>query len=284
VKVAALILCLSWHAAPGAQDSGLLPAPAAPSVAVAVAVAPAPGGKTFPQDIQTLLDEELLQASLLNLTPTALALLASGANPNSATLEKTILPKGPKIPKHLRILTAKDTGVTPLMAACAHGNPHLARYLLETGATRHAKTKRWKTLPLQLAGQAQDIETLQVLLGAGPQAIETVLHILPASQRGRLFKNGELVLDFAVCTGKRGKETPEGNYVVSDKSRHHTSTIYHASMPYFMRLSGLDFGIHQGFMAPTPASNGCIRVDQKTAQFLFKEVPEGSAVVIGGRG
>ena len=55
-------------------------------------------------------------------------------------------------------------------------------------------------------------------------------------------------------------ETRHISCQISDKHRHHNSTIYGSSMPYFMRLSCAAFGLHQGYVPSYPASHGCIRV------------------------
>ena len=51
-------------------------------------------------------------------------------------------------------------------------------------------------------------------------------------------------------------------------------------MPYFMRLSCQDFGLHKGRDTGRPASLGCVRLPGKVARRLFSEVPIGTWVSI----
>jgi lipoprotein-anchoring transpeptidase ErfK/SrfK len=99
-----------------------------------------------------------------------------------------------------------------------------------------------------------------VLLGRGPTRDELRVEISLAAQRATIFKNGVSILNTAVSTGRKGFDTPPGEYVVTDKKRSHRSSIYHVEMPFFMRLNCLDFGLHAGAVPNYPASHGCIRV------------------------
>jgi lipoprotein-anchoring transpeptidase ErfK/SrfK len=51
-------------------------------------------------------------------------------------------------------------------------------------------------------------------------------------------------------------------------------------MPYFIRLSCLDFGMHAGYVPNYPASHGCIRLPADTARKFFSEVPVGTLVTV----
>jgi lipoprotein-anchoring transpeptidase ErfK/SrfK len=51
-------------------------------------------------------------------------------------------------------------------------------------------------------------------------------------------------------------------------------------MPYFMRLSCLDFGMHEGVVPNYPASHGCIRLPGEVARRLFAEIPVGTLVTV----
>jgi lipoprotein-anchoring transpeptidase ErfK/SrfK len=55
---------------------------------------------------------------------------------------------------------------------------------------------------------------------------------------------------------------------------------YHASRPYFQRLSCGDFGLHQGNVPGYPASHGCIRVPAGIAARLFELTRTGDRVRI----
>jgi lipoprotein-anchoring transpeptidase ErfK/SrfK len=101
-----------------------------------------------------------------------------------------------------------------------------------------------------------------------------------ASQKARVIKNGVPILQTAVSTGRKGFDTPRGEYVVTDKKRSHRSSLYHVQMPFFMRLNCLDFGLHAGAVPNYPASHGCIRLPASVAEKIFSEVPVGTMVSI----
>src|SRR6476661_2696851 len=81
-------------------------------------------------------------------------------------------------------------------------------------------------------------------------------------------------------TGRSGYSTKRGEFVITNKERNHRSTIYHVEMPYFMRLSCLDFGMHAGYVPNFPASHGCIRLPEDTARKFFSEIPVGTLVTV----
>jgi lipoprotein-anchoring transpeptidase ErfK/SrfK len=91
---------------------------------------------------------------------------------------------------------------------------------------------------------------------------------------------GNELFSTKVSTGRKGFATPTGEFVITDKNREWTSTIYHSSMPYFQRLSCSDFGLHQGVVPGYPASHGCIRVPAGNAAKLFAMTEEGDRVRI----
>jgi len=121
-----------------------------------------------------------------------------------------------------------------------------------------------------------------VLLGKVPEIQPRKIVIDLSRQRATLYKDEKPVYSSRVSTGKSGHRTPAGDYVISDKHRYHTSTIYSgASMPYFMRLSCAAFGMHQSNSVPDyPASHGCIRMPYSGARRMFGECRVGDLVII----
>jgi hypothetical protein len=97
-----------------------------------------------------------------------------------------------------------------------------------------------------------------------------------------LYKDGVPIESSPVSTGKRGKETPQGDFYVINRHRDWTSTIYHRPMPYFLRLNPGDFGLHQGVLGSKPSSNGCIRLPEGLAKTFFDLSPIGTKVRIEG--
>ena len=223
----------------------------------------------------------LAQAVVAGDLATLKALLAAGADPN-VTLTLPV-PKefaSAVTSSYLRDYVRSDEGVTPLMLAAGMGRLEYLRALLEAGANRNLQTKRHKMLALYFAARAKKSECVQALLGRGPRREELRIEISLATQRAAVIKNGVPILKTSVSTGRKGFDTPPGEYVVTDKRRNHRSSVYHVEMPFFMRLNCLDFGMHAGAVPNYPASHGCIRLPAAVAERIFAEVPVGTVVSI----
>ena len=208
-------------------------------------------------------------------------LLACGADPNTtlpAHYDKDFLEILPA--KGLRNYIEDDKNVTVLMLAAGLGQAEYVQSLLEAGADRNRATGRYKMLALYLAAETGQWRCTQILLGSGPSPEELHIEITLASQHVSLVKDGVPVFDSICSTGREGYSTRRGKYVITDKERNHRSTIYKVEMPYFMRLSCLDFGMHQGVVPSYPASHGCIRLPGDTARKFFAEIPIGTLVTV----
>ena len=100
------------------------------------------------------------------------------------------------------------------------------------------------------------------------------------NQSAWLVDGNRILMTSAVSTAKRGMHTPTGHFNVSEKDVSHISTIYHVSMPFYMRLSGKPFGMHAGYLPGYPASHGCIRMPKDKAALFFRRVIVGTSVRI----
>jgi len=116
----------------------------------------------------------------------------------------------------------------------------------------------------------------ELLNTPGEKRLEINLH----TQRGVYLINGETALEFPVCTGAKGYETPTGTYRILEKRRHHISNLYHVSMPCFMRLTYDGIGLHVGKINRTPSSHGCIRLPYEACLPIFNTIPTGTTVTI----
>jgi len=241
-------LLLSKHPAPPTREGGTVPL-----IAYAIASDDAPLFKT---------------------------LLACGSDPNltipkTAEKEFTALIKS----KYLRNYV-QDDGVNLLMLAAGLGKADFVRALLDAGADRNRHTPREKMLPLYFAAWTENWQCVQMLLGGGPEPEQLRVEISLAQQHAAVIKDGITVFTTKVSTGRNGFTTKPGYYVITDKDRDHRSTIYKCPMPYFMRLSCRDFGMHEGVVQPYPASHGCIRLPGDAAKKLFVDLPIGTVVSI----
>lgn len=215
--------------------------------------------------------------------PLLQTLLDCGASPN-ATLDAP----GDEALRALigesfvRYYFEKEPGFTPLMFAAALRRADCVRLLLDRGAARtQYTTGRTRLLALYFAAWAECPEAVQLLVGGTPPAKhELRIEVDLGSQEARMIKNGVTVYRTDISSGTENKPTPTGEFVVTDKKRHHRSSIYPADMPFFMRLSCRDFGLHQGYVTGRPASHGCIRLPGEAARKLFAEVPVGTWVSV----
>jgi ankyrin repeat protein len=204
------------------------------------AAPPTPEGKNVPL---------LAYAIAMNDHSLFSTLLTCGADPNTvlpARCDKDFLALVSL--KSLRGYIEGDKNVTVLMLAAGLGQEDYLRALLDAGADRKRATARYKMLPLYIAAQTGQWRCTQILLGRGPSPDQLRVEISLASQRVALIKNGVPIFRVQCSTGRPGYSTRTGHFVITDKNRNHRSTIYHVDMPYFMRLSCLDFGLHAGII------------------------------------
>ncbi len=183
--------------------------------------------------------------------------------------------------KTMRWLLRKDSRITPIMLAVDSGSVETTRVLLDKGARRHVWTRRYSMWPINIAARHDDVPMMRLLLGKDPWVEERQVLVDLSDQELRVFgSSGEEIFRTKVSTGKRGYATRTGTFAITNRYRHWTSTIYHASMPYFQRLSCSDFGFHRGYVPGYPASHGCIRVPPGNAAKLFQLLDLGDRVRI----
>ena len=236
------------------------------------ATPPTPEGKDVPL---------LAYAIVQNDAPLFGTLLACGADPNTVLpprCEKDFLALLPS--KSLRSYVEDDKNVTALMLAAGLGQEDYLRALLNAGADRNRATSRYKMVSLYIAAETGHWRCTQILLGGGPSPDQVRIEISLALQRVALVKNGVPIFRAQCSTGRPGYSTRTGQFVITNKERNHISTIYKVEMPYFMRLSCLDFGMHAGVVPNYPASHGCIRLPSEAARKFFSEIPIGTLVTV----
>jgi ankyrin repeat protein len=233
---------------------------------------PTPQGKNVPL---------LAYAIAESQTPLFSTLLTCGADPNTilpARCDKDFLARLPS--SSLRSYVADDKSLTVLMLAAGLGREDYLRALLDAGAGRNRVTKSYKMSALDIAAETGHWRSAQILLGGGPSPDQLRLEISLALQRVALVKNGVPIYRTHCSTGREGYSTKTGQFVITNKERNHRSTIYKVDMPYFMRLSCLDFGMHAGDVPNYPASHGCIRLPSEAARKFFSEIPIGTLVTV----
>jgi hypothetical protein len=124
--------------------------------------------------------------------------------------------------------------------------------------------------------------SLRSLMGIGPghpsEAFRITIDL--STQTASLWRNGKIILATRISSGRPSHPTPTGRYLVTNKYRQWKSTLYPARMPFFLRLSCGDFGLHMGALPGYPASHGCIRLPERSARKLYASVPVGTLVEI----
>lgn len=176
----------------------------------------------------------------------------------------------------------RDEGLTPLMLAASRGDTALLRLLLKSGAKRGTTTKSWHRFPINFACDTVNVPAAQILLGRNPEDEKKKRHAIVSlsKQRVTLFEDDKPVRSARVSTGKKSTPTPPGKYVITDKQVDWISSIYKVPMPFFMRLSCKEIGLHAGVVPGYPASHGCIRMPRGEVQVFFKILKIGDPVTI----
>lgn len=139
---------------------------------------------------------------------------------------------------------------------------------------------------------------------------QSYVEVLLNEQRGRLYIEGRIAMDFPLCSGQAGgMETPKGTFRISQKvENEYRSNLYGsfvdpstgrvvkggacssdpapagtvfkgAAMPYWMRFNGA-IGMHVGNVYRTEDSHGCVRVPVEACSILFKKLAVGSKVIV----
>lgn len=224
----------------------------------------------------------ILVASLRRNTPVLAALTSLGVDPNTrfkSPVSKELIDRCTI--KDLRNAMESDRGVTPLICCSARGDVEGAVTLMKAGAKPGTCTSRYHRYPINFAATQGYLFLMRVLLGRDPDAEpDTLVTVDLSSQRAWVTKDGKVIASTTVSTGREGYRTPAGRYVITDKHRSHTSTLYHCAMPWFMRLNCSAIGLHSGYVTGRPASHGCIRLPYDKAKLFFSLTGVGDEVQI----
>lgn len=236
-------------------------------------------GSPTPEGCSTPLLAYAVAANDLKMTQ---LLLEAGADPNTALTA----PAEDKFleyiqQKFLRHYLSEEDGITLLMVAAGIGNEPMVKLLLQKGAARAKATQsKYRLVPIYFAAWGDHAECIQALIEGAPDPGSFRIEVNLASQNATVYRDGIAEFQTGISSGRAGFATPTGRFVVTDKKQSHMSTIYKVKMPFFMRLSCKDFGMHEGYVPEYPASHGCIRLPSEAAKKLFKEVPIGTLVTI----
>jgi hypothetical protein len=169
----------------------------------------------------------------------------------------------------------------PLHLAAGLGETSICQVLIAGGAKQFALSKGFDWIPAQFAARTGHPDLAKILLGIDQNDTPYKIRISLRSQKLIVYRDEEPFLTAKISTGRQDKPTPPGNYLVTDKIRLERSTLYKVGMPFFLRLSFSEYGIHYGVNPGHPASHGCIRVgSEQMAQKIFEACPIGTLVRI----
>ena len=169
----------------------------------------------------------------------------------------------------------------PLHLAAGLGEGDICQLLMARGANQFAVSKGYDWVAAQFAARVGHPDLARILLGLDPKDDHFKIEISLPSQKLTVYRDGVPFLIARISTGRHDKPTPPGDYLVTDKVKLERSTIYKVPMPYFLRLSFSEVGIHYGVNPGHPASHGCIRVgSEEKAQKIFECCPIGTFVRI----
>lgn len=115
---------------------------------------------------------------------------------------------------------------------------------------------------------------------AGVPAGEILITVDLAAQVLSIFRGGYEIGAAAILYGADAKPTPLGIYPITQKDADHVSNIYHAPMPYMLRLTNDGISIHASEVQDGYMTHGCIGVPLPFAKKLFAAVKLGDRVII----
>ncbi len=201
-----------------------------------------------------------------------------------------------------------------LFAACSSVTQQSARYDAYAEGDRLEEEARGKKLAFTYEDfvasaeyrTSRDIWRGRALEQYDPQ--NSRVEVLLDEQRGRLYINGKIAMDFPVCSGRiGGSETPRGAFRITQKEKEYRSNRYGfyvdaqgdfvkggavagkpgpagsqfkgSRMPYWMRFNGA-IGMHVGDVHRQGESHGCVRVPEEACSILFEKLELGSVVVV----
>lgn len=107
-----------------------------------------------------------------------------------------------------------------------------------------------------------------------------------------LFDNGQAVGSYLISSGKRGMDTPKGEFSIHNKAPRPWSKAYGLYMPYWMAFTADGkFGIHElpewpgGYKEGAnhlghPVSHGCIRLGVGSAKEVYDWTDTGTVVLV----
>ncbi len=95
-----------------------------------------------------------------------------------------------------------------------------------------------------------------------------------------VYRGGFEIGRSSILYGADEKPTPTGTFPILEKDKDHISNLYHAPMPYMLRLTWCGISIHATDVDDRYATHGCVGVPPEFAQMLFSAARVGDQVIV----
>jgi hypothetical protein len=113
-----------------------------------------------------------------------------------------------------------------------------------------------------------------------PGSTGTRVEVLLDRQLALLIRNGSVVRTLPVSSGAPGFATPPGSYTVFRKEDRSWSVPYKVWLPWASYFVG-GIAFHESpDVPPQPASHGCVRTTIYDAEWLYRQIPNGTRVTV----
>jgi hypothetical protein len=117
-----------------------------------------------------------------------------------------------------------------------------------------------------------------VTFGAAPADANVLIRIDKSTQQMTVMVDGALRWQWAVSTGRPGRDTPSGTFrAFRMDAQHFSKEFNNAPMPYSIFFTKSGDAVHGFFDIPhlgLPVSHGCVRLDPANAAKLFAVVQQ----------
>lgn len=113
-----------------------------------------------------------------------------------------------------------------------------------------------------------------------PSAVK--VKISTGAQRLYVVEGNEVLIATPVTVGTAATPTPQGDFTIYSKQAHRRRVSQPDAgypMTYWMEFKPA-YGIHWGFVKPSPATHGCVRMPLIAAKEVFAIVPKGAPLNI----
>jgi len=112
-----------------------------------------------------------------------------------------------------------------------------------------------------------------------PSAVK--IHISTGAGRLYVTEGNEVLLATPCGVGTSSSPTPAGNHRITSKDRNRRRQSQPGAgypMTYWMSFYQPSYGMHWGFVKPTPSTHGCVRLPLNSARKLYDMIRVGTPV------